>query len=280
MKNLRFLPIVASVMLLALACSVSAPATTQAPTQAPTTLPATATLPLPPAATATPIDGKVVSIGGVWFTLLNQVADGVSSQTTDQLELPYINGSIGPLPVHTVLTLNDYRALGAYQGTPKIIVFRAAEYDRFDTITSAILAALQAPYVEGQPLPEALGKSGLNAQAHGLIFQNGHGVRVLDKVMTGIAPVTNADLFYFFRGVTNDGQYFVQVELPIQAAFLAADSNPNTPLPADGIPFTPEEFDGYIQLVRQRLNAADPSAFTPTLDLLDGLVQSLLVDGL
>jgi hypothetical protein len=56
--------------------------------------------------------------------------------------------------------------------------------------------------------------------------------------------------------------------LPINAAFLSADGNPDTPLPADGVPFNWNNYENvtqYFELVKQKLNATDSNAFNPTL---------------
>jgi len=82
-------------------------------------------------------------------------------------------------------------------------------------------------------------------------------------------------LFYYFHGITNDGNYYVQVVLPIQAPFLAPDNNPNSPLPQNGIPFHGDQ--SYFSAVEQQLNATPPNQFSPSLSSLDALVQSITI---
>jgi hypothetical protein len=288
MKNQRFLMVFVMMFGALLACNFtgSVPAPTSAPSPIPATesQPTQAPAPAPteaPAATQAPAptasNGKTITIGGVSFALSDQIATDISSKTTSELELPYINGP-ADLPMHTVVTLNNYNQQFT-QIIPKIIVFRASEYAAYDSIAAKVLAAVQSPYSDGQPFPDAL-KCGLCVQIHGLTFQNGHGIRLLEQYNQAPLPYNNKDLFYFFRGVSNDGQFFVQVELPISAAFLPADDNPNTQPPAEGVPFNMNEFESYKTLIRQKFDEATPGTFAPTIEQLDALIQSLAVTGM
>ena len=281
MKTIRSLSLIVTLLVSVLACNFTsqapAPAAaTQVPAQTPepTQSPATAN---PPPAQPPAVDGKAVTLGGVSFVLPAAVASEISSRSTTELELPFINGP-ADLPQHTVISLSDVRVQNS-RIEPKIIVFRASDYAQYNERIAQANQALQAPYSDGQPLPEPLACS-LCAQIHGLKFQNGHGIRLLEQVNTGPAPINNEQLFYFFRGLTDDGQYYVQVELPVQIGLLPASSNPNAPLPGGGVAFDPINSDAYVAAVGQKLNAAAPGDFTPTLQQLDALIESLSVTGL
>ena len=258
-----------------LACNFSGgcPAPTQpatAPIEAPTQAATQAPEP-------TPASGKPITVGRLSFVIPEGLASEISSNTTTELELPFINGP-ADLPQHTVLTLNDYRVQGAVM-QPRIVVFRAAEYAGYAELTANILAALQGRYTDGQPLPAAL-KGQLKAQIHGLAFQNGHGIRLLEQYDQAPLPVNNHELFYLFRGVTNDGQFFVQAVLPVQTPFLPADGQPDTAGPAQGVPFDMNDMPGYLARVVQKLNDSPGEAFTPSLEPLDVLIELITVTGL
>jgi hypothetical protein len=278
MKNLRLPILAASLLAMLLACNfgVGSPAPAQTPAQAPTQASPTQA---PPAQTQAPVapGGQQIRIGGISFVIPEGLASGISSNTTTDLELPFINGP-ADLPQHTVVTLNGYRVQGASL-QPKIVVFRASEYAGYSELTANILAALQSGYAEGQPLPAAL-KGQLKAQTYGLGFQNGHGIRLLEQYNQAPMPVNNQQLFYFFRGLTDDGQYFVQVVLPVQAPFLPANGSPDTALPAGGVPFEPDNLPAYFASVVQKLNDTPGDAFTPTLQQLDALIDSIELLGL
>lgn len=285
----------AGILFFALACGLAAPATPmpsqlgvetivaatfEALTAAPSVAEASATTPViatQDSGQLTP-DGTPVNTAEVSFFIPNGIANDVSSVTTTEVEFPYINPSNGDMPQHVKLTLNLY-ALHDTQFEPHIMIFRSTDYSQYTENTAGIISAMHSlQYVDGQPLPETL-DSEFSAQIHAVNFKNGHGVRYLTQVFTNFLPVNNKDLFYYYQGMTDDGQYYVQAILPIHAPFLSADDNPNTPLPADGIPFNMDDFPGYLDAVAQRLNSADTFSYTPYLEHLDAMIESIQVTG-
>lgn len=236
----------------------------------------------PPAATSEPEqltpEGTQVDTSEVTFLIPNGVANDATSVTSTEMELPYITPGFGDMPSHIKVTLNLY-ALSGTRLEPEILIFRANEYAGYTELTGMMMDELRSlQYTDGQPLPEHLG-SDFSAQIHGVNFQNGHGVRYLTQIMTNFMPINNHDLYYYFQGMTNDGNYYVQAILPINTAYLPADDNPNTPLPADGIPFNMDDFPGYLDAVAQKLNTTDSFNFNPYLDALDELISSMQVKG-
>ena len=238
-----------------------------------------------PAATAAPQDngqltpdGTPVETAEVSFLIPNGVANNATSSMNTNVEYPYINPSNGDMPQHAAITLNLYSVTGTVY-TPQIMIFRAEEYSQYSELTASTITTLQSfQYTDGQPLPAEL-DTNFTAQTHTVNFQNGHGVRYLTQVFQSFLPVNNSDLFYYYQGMTNDGKYFVQATLPINAAFLPADSSPNAPVPADGIPFNPDDFQGYLNNVAAKLNATQTYDFNPYLDALDEMIASMQVTG-
>ncbi|MFN8413598.1 MAG: hypothetical protein U0Z26_14530 [Anaerolineales bacterium] len=226
-------------------------------------------------------DGEIASSGGITFLMPNGMASDASSTTTTEVEFPYINPSAGDMPAHTKFILNNYPVQGTlFQ--PQVMVFKVSEYAQYSEFTARIIAAMQnMQYSAGQPIPEGLPNSPLyNAQIHGINFQNGKGIRYLTQFDQAPMPANNQEMFYYFHGITNDGQYYIQAILPVQAPFLATDGNPDSPVPADGVPFTMDDMPGYYNSVIQKLNATDTFSFTPYLDHLDSMMESLQVTGL
>jgi hypothetical protein len=159
------------------------------------------------------------------------------------------------------------------------MIFRSAEYAQYTENTASIISEMQSlKYVDGQPLSENLGGDFIT-QIHAVNFKNGGGVRYLTQVFMNFQTVNNKELFYYYQGMTDDGKYYVQAILPINAPFLAADSDPNAPLPADGIPFNTSDFSSYLDAVTQQLNSTDTFSFTPYLEHLDALIESIQVTG-
>ncbi len=85
--------------------------------------------------------------------------------------------------------------------------------------------------------------------------------------------------FITLKGLTSDNQYYIIAVLPVTAPMLAEDEKPESPVPAGGVPIP----DGlgpnntYYFLVTEKLNSQAPDAFTPSITLLDALIQSILV---
>jgi len=224
-------------------------------------------------------EGTPVNTAEVSFFIPNGIANDATSVTTNDIEYPYTPPTDGDMPQHAKLTLNLY-ALNGTTYQPQIMIFRSTEYAQYSELTAGIITAMQSlQYVDGQPLPESLNGAMFTAQVHAINFQNGHGLRFLTQVSQALLPVNNQDMFYYFQGITNDGQYYVQATLPINAPFLPANYNIDTPLPADGVPFNMDDFGEYIAAVTQKLNATDTFSYTPYLDALDSMMESLQVTG-
>jgi hypothetical protein len=224
-------------------------------------------------------DGTAVNTAEISFFIPNGIANDATSAMTSDTEYPYSNPSGGDMPQHVKLTLNLY-ALSDTTYQPQIILFRSAEYAQYSDLTAGIVTALQSlQYVDGQPLPENLDGALFTAQVHAINFKNGHGIRLLTQTGQSPGPVNNKDLLYYFQGITNDGQYYIEATLPINAPFLSADFDINSPLPADGIPFNMDDFGGYFDAVAQKLNETDTFSYTPYLEYLDAMMESIQVTG-
>jgi hypothetical protein len=276
------------VLFFALACGLGTPSTPLPSQQGVETIVAATfsalTAIAPPTAEATQEsgqltpDGAPVNTAEVSFFIPNGIANDAASVTNTEVEYPYVNPSNGAMPQHVKLTLNQY-ALNGTQLEPHIMIFRSAEYGQYTENTASIINEMQSlQYVDGQPLPEKLG-SDFIAQIHAVNFKNGHGVRYLTQVFMNFQAVNNTELHYYYQGITDDGQYYVQAVLPINAPFLAVDGDPNGPLPAEGIPFNGDDFSGYLNAVAQRLNSTDTFSFTPYLEHLDAMIESIQVTG-
>ncbi len=219
--------------------------------------------------------GLAFQANGISFFIPKELALGADSTLTQGMEYPHINPSFGDEPLHFLATLNSYAAQSELDA--RIVVFRADEYLAFGTITQEKIDALLA-YTDGQPLPEAI-HTGFSSQAHAVSFKNGRGLRYLTQVIQGIAPVSNDYLFYYYLGVSADQKYFVEAVLPVHSAYLAENSALDASIPANGIPFDETNFSNYLQSVAEKLNAAESDSFSPRLETLDALIESLQADG-
>jgi hypothetical protein len=207
------------------------------------------------------------------------LAAGASAKITIDVEYPYINPSSGDMPSHTVIQLEGYRL----PGSARILVFKAVDFARYTSKTTEIISALQnLPLDAGQPFPEALTTT-FYAQSISLNSSTSHGIRYLTQVMDAFVTINNEDLFYYYQGLTNDGQYYIEAILPINSKILPLNNSMDAVLPPEGIPFPFDKLgdndarNAYYDAVRNKLNATAQSDFQPALDVLDSLVKSISI---
>ena len=237
----------------------------------------TSTPTITPTPTASPTpQALAVNYTNINLNIPSNLANGTTNSSSTDVEFPYVNPSLGNMPQHTKIILNGYPIQGASL-QPQILVFKADEYSKYGDGNQQIISGLRSMhYQHGQPLPGGLPVGQFNADVQSTNFANGNGIRYLTQIDESPLPINNRELIYYFHGITDDGQYYVQVILPIQAPFLAPDNNPNSPLPANGIRFHTDQ--SYFNAIAQQLNATPPNQFSPSLTSLDALVQSITVN--
>jgi hypothetical protein len=194
-------------------------------------------------------------------------------------------------PEHIQFILNGY-ALEEKYFPPQIYVYPAQAYVQLQERGAAALSLEQLGVVLAQSsmvnikelpsVPFFNISPALIAQVKVIPFQNGRGVRMITQYAMGRGIINNYELFYHFEGLTDDGQYYVIVILPLTAPGLPEDGQPGGDVPPGGVP-VPDFNDmnanwlGYLGDVRQMLQGLEPSAFNPALDQLDTLIASLTI---
>ncbi len=125
--------------------------------------------------------------------------------------------------------------------------------------------SVQLPYVENGESTEFF-----HAQYKVIPFENGNGIRYLTGFSQGERYLSNWSLYFAFEALTDDGQYWVEVVLPI-----------NTPVADDdlGYPSDGSEADllAYVTHAVDVLNSQPSDSFTPSIDALDALVSSITI---
>jgi hypothetical protein len=240
--------------------------------QALTSIPQTTVLP-----TDAPMRGIPVTFNNVTFNIPLELRSSANPSTSTDVEFPYINPSGGLMAEHLAFQIAGYPV----PRDARILVFKTSDYAAYGPVSQNGVTSLLDNQDAYQPLPETLAK-GFYAQAKTVAFKNGHGVRYLSQIMTGYAPVSNTDLFYYYQGITNDGAFFVSAVLPVKTAFLPEDGAIDSPLTADGVAFpadpaAPGEFSKYLDQITQKLNGTALEVFTPSLSSLDSLIGSINV---
>ncbi len=187
----------------------------------------------------------------------------------------------GGAPAHLAIGFDDEAItadVSPFQ--PAVRIYAAADLNALDPIVAQQVAALQTmlhakPTALDQPVPVFPifnAQQMLHPQIKYLNFKNGQGVRLAAYYAQDVAPITNDGLFYTFQGLTADGKYYV-------TAFwhLRTDQLPNSYQDANVQDYDAfaKQFETYLQTTSDKLNALPANAFTPNLDALDAMVQSI-----
>jgi hypothetical protein len=289
-------------IVLTMACDLSvsvAPSTNSAPlptntivlaSSSPTAIPGSATA-LPatvvPSATVPPIAGEHVSAGRLSLALAPELAGGLHVN-----QLPRVDGpDTAPwqrTPGHAQVMLDSYRLQGKIH-QPQILIYPAQGYAElipaaFESMhrLNNILGGLPITSDQLPTIPSFTATQVFASNIQIIPFQNGRGVRFLTEYAQYPAPANNNELFYHFQGLTDDGAYYVIAILPITVPMLPETSDPGAVLPTGGVPY-PDFADPqadmqlYYASVLDVLNATSSELFTPTLDQLDALIQSIKI---
>ncbi len=236
----------------------------------------------------TPSSGISVSFKNVSFVIPEGTATGADAEVAPALtenESPPWNVA----PEHMVFSLRGWPKENTTNTIPSIMVFPAQEYAAVNswaegslTRLQAILANPETPITnENASTVPFYGSAAQQyaAQAKLLSFNGGNGVRMVSQYGQYPGPITKDNSFYHFEGLTGDGKYLVAVLLPLTLPLQSTAENPS----ADGIQyFDPGSADettvtAYYQAITDKLNAAGPDAFQPSLNQLDALIQSITV---
>jgi len=267
------------------ACSTnsSVPTRTIDPAQAAPIVTATPTATLPGEdqvePTNTPFPGVPIDFEYLHFILppaLASEGSGTKVPRSEGTDVPPWEVS----PEHIQLDLDSYVLQNtSYQ--PQIFVYPAQEYAMLQPPIAENIDHLQEVMDNpGKPLtddvlPAFLINAAQLVRSNTKIvpFQNGLGIRMLTFIAQDAVPINNDYLIYFFSGVTNDGKYYVVSILPINLAGLP-ENDPFGEFP-DPNKTDPENYYGNATL---RLNNTQADSFTPNIDLLDTLINSINIE--
>lgn len=187
-------------------------------------------------------------------------------------------------PAHTELIVNDY-PLTPTQAITMIYIYPV---DRFSELLPDVLPRKIADlnsYISGGALssralpflPPMPSTQVFFSQETVLSFNGGQGTRYVTQYNEMDNTINNKAIFYTFQGVTDDGMYWVAVILPISNPILPA--NNSFPPPPEG--YTEEtwsqNYDSYVREVKEALDAQPPASFSPAINTLDSLVESINV---
>jgi hypothetical protein len=273
-------------MITTLACGLAAPATPAQPgvetIVAATFQALTSTAPTPKSS------GIQVTFQNISFV----IPEGLASGTTSQLVPAADEANSDPwsvAPGYVSFKLTDYTGRNDSFFKAVVNVYPTAEYAAVnswaaDSITrlQAILANPAVPLTNDKlptvPFNGAAAQQ-YAAQAKLISFNGGMGVRMVSQYAQFPGPITKDNSFYHYEGLTKDGKYLVAILFPVFLPLQSTADNPS----ADGVPFPSDPMDpaaatSYYQGITDKLNAASPESFQPSLTQLDALIQSITVN--
>ncbi|MBC8099603.1 MAG: hypothetical protein H7Y11_09175 [Armatimonadetes bacterium] len=154
---------------------------------------------------------------------------------------------------------------------PALAFSEAQQTSAIDDLQALLQAQPPLPTIPALPIINA--DRVLVAQPKYLSFEGGTGLRYLAYFSQSADPLTSPSLSYVFIGLTDQGDQYVQVRLPLLTPLFPAI----IPVDFDYGQFI-ADYPGYIEGVQAMLDAAPPEAFAPLLPILDNLVETLIVD--
>jgi len=234
---------------------------------------------------ATQVNGTPISFENVSFVIPEGLASGANPASVPAVG----EGSGAPwetAPAHVKIALISYQLQGKFHEAA-IYIYPADEYgqanpnaaEQIDRVQKILAGATMLketlpsiPWFNAEPL--------IAAQIQMIPFQNGRGVRALTEYAQYFAPINNNELFYHFEGLTDDNNYYIVAVLPVTAPILPEDEKPDATVPEGGVPI-PTDIgvnNIYYISVTEKLNSIAPDEYSPSLNTLDRLIQSLLVE--
>ncbi len=124
-------------------------------------------------------------------------------------------------------------------------------------------------------VPEIEGDQMIRAQVKYLtLADGGKGVRFITWYASDVSLLSNENASYEFRGFSADGSHYITASFAIRTPILP-DTIDYTSSGIDTMFSNDNAFPAYIDQTVKSLDAATSAQFTPNLDQLDALVQSV-----
>lgn len=258
------------------ATTASAPAA--ATPAAAATSPAGAT----PAATTASTQTLSTEFEGIRFSYdsgLAQSAQGVKILAVPvNVDAPALGGGV---PAHVAFSFDgDKITADANPFQPQVRVYPAEDLKDLDpNVAREVLALKTLLSVDAPAIQETLpvfppfnAQQVIHPQIKYLKFNTGEGVRFVTFYAQNVAPITNDGLFYTFQGLSADGKYYVTAFWPIKTDKLA---NSYEDAKIGDFNEWAKNFETYRVETEKMLNDLPADAFTPNLEGLDELIESL-----
>jgi hypothetical protein len=287
-RFIKFISLSVLAGLVLAACGATAPAAPSPTAPAtPVVAAALASVPTPLPATAVPTVAPTVmptNLGTATFNHWSFNYDLTLAQQVTATTIPAQNpGPDAPywaiVPAYDEFNFVGYPSRNTYH-KPRIEIYAVDEFaainpaakDQIDRLKQLLNDAPAAP-AEIPLIPIFNAAQVFRSQIKYLNFQNGQGIRFVTQYDQAIIPINNREIFYTFQGLTSDGRYYIAAILPV--ATSALPDTDQLSQEQEAAFNTASGFEAYLGQVVQTLNGLSPTDFTPNLDRLDALLQSL-----
>lgn len=240
---------------------------------------------------------KTAAHGGVSLSYDDALAGEVRAETVPAAPLENADEKPdGVYPEHVAFMLVGVKGAPADSfGEPVVRVAPVADYLKAFSVSPAYvkdarrtldelrrLIRRRSVMLKGNvptlPFPDAT--EVFHAHVRHLRFRGGSGIAFLTQSQQDDELLNNQHVTYEFRGLTDDGRYYVSATFPAGAPVLAATRDAGT---HDGYTL-PREIGGarargryaaYVERVRLKLERLRPAQFQPDLRLYDELLSSI-----
>ncbi len=238
-------------------------------------------VPYEPTPIATEEAGTVsVDSHDVQFSFDSRIAPAVSAADLPEYPATADGPGWGIAPAGVQFTFFDGTESSSYPSST-LTVYPAAGFSKLDPNTGSALAELKALIASQSasskdPLPEVPiinAAQVIRASIKSLTLgDGGQGVRFLTWYAQDLSVASNENLRYEFRGFSRDGRVYVSAQFAVR-----------TPALPDTVDYQqiadqyaqPSEYEKYLTEITDRLTSLPADQFTPGLDQLDALMQSL-----
>jgi hypothetical protein len=179
-------------------------------------------------------------------------------------------------PVIRVCPVDEY--LKAFSVSPRYVRDARRTLDELRRLIRRRPATLKgnAPAL---PFPDAT--EVFHARVKYLRFRGGSGVAFLTQSQQDYELINAQHASYSFRGLTDDGRFYVSADLPFAAPAIApardaAGTHDGYMLPREiGTRRARQMYSAYVERVRLKLERLPPAQFQPDLRLYDELLSSI-----
>lgn len=210
---------------------------------------------------------------GVSFSY-GELADSVDVKT-----MPYQPEEPGATPEYLRFILSGYILPDPYH-KPSINVYPVEEYRLVSEFADQKMDKLIELLDTQPPDPDGIvvvafsnAAEFIGCQEAYVDFQNGRGIRYVTQWGQAGYPIGYPHLFYDYQGLTEDGQYYINVIMPVDHPSL-----PDT----ESVTMDQEFYNNYLTYAEEteaQLDLESPESFFPSLLELDAVVETILVEG-